>query len=109
MNDYTIEKITWLDSMAGSGWKFIKDFQDGVSMECESIGYVIAETDKYIIIAPHYHSENDDAGAIESVCGEMSIPKCSILERKELIDPTIQKITKRQAMDAVKKVKARRK
>jgi len=74
---HPIEHIVWLDSFSGGGWKELEKVKDNVSLECGSIGYVVDETDKYVIIAPHYH--NDDFGDIESINGEMAIPKCSII------------------------------
>jgi len=38
----------------------------------------------------------------------MAIPKCSIIKRTELINPEAQKVTKKMAKEAVKKVKSRR-
>lgn len=82
--DYPIEFIKWADSFgAGSSWGTL-DFPPDLHY-CYSISWIIYEDKNLIVVAPHASPENIDINAEENFCGEMTIPKCSIKERKKLI------------------------
>lgn len=81
-----IELITWIDSFGcSSSWSEITN--DPISLQyCYSAGFILKEDENYIVIASHYHESNENNGAIESACGEMTIPKKCITSRKILIN-----------------------
>lgn len=81
-----IEYIKWKDSYGcSSSWGEIGDHLPKPAV-CESAGFLLKEDSDYIVIAGHYHGSDDDIGSIASACGEMAIPKCSIIERKILME-----------------------
>lgn len=69
---YPLVQVEWLDSNLQSGWAYlsmatrIRDIQK--QFGCISTGYLIADEDDYIIIAPHI----DEAET--QVNGSMTIP-----------------------------------
>jgi hypothetical protein len=79
-----IEKITWVDSFGcSSGWKTLTNLEKEIELHIVSIGYVASETDQYILVVPHFHGEFkvDWCKGEASGCGDMAIPKVSIIER----------------------------
>ena len=73
-------KITWIDSQEITHWHHKSDIEDALGCSLiESIGHVVKENKTYISIAGHISSDKDS-----SMCGVMSIPKCSIKEIKEI-------------------------
>ena len=80
----SIELITWCDSYGCSAsWQEVNN--DPISLQpCYSAGFILKEDDKHVVIASHYAQQNDLIGSVESACGDMTIPKCSILDRKIL-------------------------
>ena len=68
--------IEWVDSYCSTGWRELEDMVPEV-MRCRSAGWVAAEDDDCIILAPHIGAEgHDDANAQGN--GIMVIPKLSI-------------------------------
>lgn len=85
MDKYNIELIKWADSYGVSAsWEEINPVDEIPHVHCFSIGYIVAEDEEHIVVVPHMHPENDVIGATESGCGDMTIPKCSIVEREIL-------------------------
>jgi len=81
--------VKWVDSFGGcGGWKEVKKIQGDVQIVCETVGFLIQETDNYILLAGSHHSDNAEINAEESCSGDMAIPKCSILERYGLNIPS---------------------
>ncbi len=83
LNRPGIEVVVWTDAYGCSTeWTLPETL---VPSEClvESVGRVIHETDKHIVIAPHTQPETS-ANVEESVCGEMTIPKVCIVSRQKL-------------------------
>ena len=75
---YKLVKIQWADSYGcSSTWEKIES-SEPLSRYCYSVGWVTSESDEAIVITPHLSPENEEIGAIESGCGDMTIPKCSI-------------------------------
>jgi len=76
-----IECITWIDSFgAGPSWQELGEITTEPVL-CTSVGFV-RETEDYIIVIPHYIKETKHNEA--QGCGDMAIPKVSIMERKVL-------------------------
>jgi len=81
-----IEKIEWVDSFGvNSDWTEFDKISNDIVITCTSVGYVIKETETYIIVVPHLHGDTRSIGNGKEIsasgCGDMAIPKCSITER----------------------------
>jgi hypothetical protein len=71
-------RVTWLDSASPSAdWHSLSEWEGLGSLECVSVGYVIAEDDKAKTIAPHVAYPDEEANC--KVCGIMIIPAGAIL------------------------------
>ena len=78
---YRIEYIEWIDSFGcSSGWSEIKPIE--TVLICVSVGFVVSENDKTISLANSVAYETEDTK--EQANGIMTIPKVSIISRKEL-------------------------
>ena len=82
----SIELVRWRDSLGcASRWSELPDGGDQIpAIYCYSIGIVWAEDDDHIVIVPHYSPSNPDADSGENGCGDMTIPKSAIIDRKVL-------------------------
>ena len=77
-----LKLIEWQDSRGVSAqWQFISTVKDDNLCICNSVGWVIKESKECVTIAPHIGIEIDGDN---QVCGEMHIPKRSILKMKTL-------------------------
>ena len=84
MIDYKRVQIKWTDSYTiSSGWTFKEDFPDIVDDICFSIGYIVNETDKHIVVCPHISNAIEEE-KYRKFDGTMIIPKVAVLEIKEL-------------------------
>lgn len=82
-----IIKVKWVDSSTYSQWYKKEDIEEAIVTNepiIESIGYLIFENKEKILLA----SNNDDE---ESFSAITSIPKCSIMETKNVIIPLDRK------------------
>jgi hypothetical protein len=77
-----IELVTWIDSYGCSPVWIDPEEIHCAAHYCFSVGYILKESDEAIIVAPHYSPKNKVIGTNECVCGEMTIPKVSIISRK---------------------------
>lgn len=76
--------LEWLDSYGVSAnWESTGAVTPAVH-SCASVGWVVSETNDVIVVVPHISPEREEIGAEESGCGEMTIPKCSVVCRREL-------------------------
>lgn len=78
---YELEYVEWLDHCShGRGWKEVKDLQenDWSPILVVSVGWVIKETKKYIVIIPHHDTTGGNCQ------GSMTIIKSCIKKRKRL-------------------------
>jgi hypothetical protein len=79
--------IEWLDSYDnGQSWELIRNLQTPTEMVCASVGWVIKESRKYVIVAPHI-SDITNKKSLGTVTGCLTIPKAAIV-KKELIKTT---------------------
>lgn len=69
--------IDWVDSVRASDWVLMEDVNEK-SLDCVSIGFLIKETNKHVTIAQNYGTNP------EQVCNLMTIPKCSIVQLREI-------------------------
>ena len=78
-----IELIQWVDSFGcGSRWQEMDSMKDRAVLYCHSVGFVIKETDDYVVIVPHRAVETEQCE--EQGCGDMTIPKVCITSREIL-------------------------
>lgn len=74
---WKLKRVRWVDSATSAGWQVSKR-EIYVPVECETVGFVIAETPEYIAIsatvADSFHDTTD----------VMSIPKCAIRKIEKL-------------------------
>lgn len=86
LSDFKLVHVEWIDSRgAGNRWnhyeKFILEPDDHV--KCVSVGYLILDNGKNIIVAPH-SGDTEDPDNLQ-FCGEMTIPKVCITTMTELL------------------------
>jgi len=81
-----IELIKWVDSFGcAAQWGSLPEQGEPIPVvPCFSVGFVVAEDNNTVVLVPHMHDENEQAEAVKSGMGDLAIPKCSILERREL-------------------------
>ena len=78
--------IKWQDAYGGSSdWKELEEIKKEkfTPTEVHSVGRLIGETSSAIRLVPHIVGEEDDR-IMCAGCGEMTIPKKNVIERKEL-------------------------
>jgi hypothetical protein len=73
--------VKWQDSVGcGQSWAET----DGIEAPehyCHSVGWVVAESDRSIVIVPHVSLESEFFGLKNQGCGDMTIPKPAIVQR----------------------------
>lgn len=70
--------IRWLDSCDLPGWKRLSEWGGVNTLECVSVGFLVAEDEKSKTVAPHLAYPSDEANT--QGAGIMVIPARSILE-----------------------------
>lgn len=77
--------IEWEDSFETQGWTPIEEIKDDihVSFKCISIGWILAENKRRIIIAPHLTVPNISK-TNQDATGTMLIPRNSIISMKKI-------------------------
>ncbi len=69
--------IEWEDSARPvSAWQWVEDYELPETVSCVSVGYVIAETDTAIALAPNL---GDLAQPKAQACGIIRIPRRAII------------------------------
>lgn len=68
--------VEWVDSMAKGGkvWHHENEFEPE-DLTCRSLGFIVREDSKSIVIAGH-------ASCADSLAGDINIPKCAITKRR---------------------------
>lgn len=82
MNKFDLFLIRWLDSCDIQGWKRISDWRNVGTLECVSVGFLIAEDETTKTIAPHLAFPNDQDNT--QGAGIMVIPARSIISMERL-------------------------
>lgn len=78
---YKIKKIKWLDSYGcTNSWRKIENITE--KLFCETVGFVVSETDELISLANSIAFETEET--VEQANGVMTIPKVSIIEEVEI-------------------------
>ena len=84
MSDISIRElhyIRWEDSVGcSSSWCEIPDRSPEPHI-CHTVGWVIAENANCVVIAPHISPASDELQKDTHACGDMAIPKRSIVQR----------------------------
>jgi hypothetical protein len=79
---YKLILVEWIDSVLGfQGWKFLKE-QPRQLTSFLSVGFLVHEDDKCIVIYPHIDNSKDDDDTTGS--GDIIIPKTAIRKIKTL-------------------------
>lgn len=81
---YRLVHVIWQDSFGcSSSWGGIPEKAPNAHY-CESVGWVAKQNDSSLVLIPHISPENKEIEAAEQGCGEMTIPKNSIMKITEL-------------------------
>lgn len=71
--------VRWIDSVGTDAWESLEDFDAAQSQQCESVGWLLEETEDVIALT---HSIGIDGhGDPESSCGYIIIPKVAIQQQ----------------------------
>ena len=82
---YKLVYVKWVDSYGcGHAWGEISDISPAPHY-CHSVGWIVSESDECIVVVPHLSPAHDEIGAVENGCGDMTIPKVSIINQCEII------------------------
>lgn len=77
--------LEWIDSSSGnSGWQDAGSFKEtDYTFFCKSIGWLVNETDRFLVIVPHLAGDKVKEGfSFMQGCGDMAIPKVSIIKKR---------------------------
>jgi hypothetical protein len=84
MCEYPLVLIKWVDSYGcGSAWGCTEDLEPRPHY-CYSVGWIVKETKDVVVVVPHFSPKNDRIEAVESGCGDMTIPRVAIVEQTKL-------------------------
>jgi len=76
--------VEWEDSCGGNArWTEIKDMEPNQPNQ-KSIGWLMHESDRFIVVVQHISSEPDHPRVMFVGHGEMTIPKSAILKQIEV-------------------------
>lgn len=70
--------VEWLDSDDHQGWNSRAEVQrlaDKDPLLCMSVGWVVADTDRYLLLAPSRGAQEEDE---MQVCDVMQIPRAAV-------------------------------
>lgn len=70
--------VKWLDHSGHSGWQTREDAKKIQDWVCETLGWIIEENDKYLVLA------SSQVVVQDRVCDTTSIIKNDILDRRDL-------------------------
>ena len=80
---WPLVKVCWVDSTSPRmGWVNIAEWEGVGSLDCVSVGYLIAEDEKTKTIAPHLAYPEDDEQCQGN--GIITIPSAAILSMEQL-------------------------
>lgn len=78
---YKIVEIIWVDSEHNAEWEKLEDvLDDQASLECKSIGYLVADKEDRVILASTVF---DDPEREEHISYYITIPRASIVSVRE--------------------------
>lgn len=77
--------VDWQDSVAQSGeWESLEKAEAPPALVCRSVGWLVAEGDETILIAPHVHDAIDELRTVFSGSGCMIIPQRAVVRIVDL-------------------------
>lgn len=77
--------VEWVDSGTSGGWQPLHDAVRAAAddpMVCESVGWLLAESDRYLLLAPSRKIEHKPGTG--EVCDTIQIPVEAVRDRKLL-------------------------
>ena len=81
----TLVLVKWVDSYGASPhWESVADLEPPEVLYARSVGFVVGETDTCLLLVPHLTFGLQNVPVPSQGCGDMTIPKCAIVERVEL-------------------------
>lgn len=76
--------VTWIDALGcSSSWRDKEHLADSKPLLCRSVGWILRDDDKYIVLVPHIADEtqyNEWQG-----CGDMTIPR-GMIQKVQLLE-----------------------
>ncbi len=76
--------IEWLDSCGcSSHWATVQDDLEVEPVICKSVGWLLFESKKCLVVVPHLSHVNFEGGKSQG-CGDMTIPKAAVIKIKDL-------------------------
>ena len=74
--------IEWEDSARPhAGWAFLDEMPSAEVVRCRSVGWIVAETDAVLMLAPNLGDAESEA---PQGCGFLRIPKRAVVRRASL-------------------------
>lgn len=82
LDTYRLVMVNWVDStQAHPEWVFFDGFEGSRAVDCHSVGWLIEETDKDIILAPNVAGLGTDSAQLSAY---VTIPRCSVTNMQQL-------------------------
>ncbi len=78
----TLVRIHWVDSSESRGWVSPEHASKDPGLKCESVGWLIAENEKFKTISGH--RSLSVGGESEAYCSTMTIPTCAIRKMSKI-------------------------
>jgi hypothetical protein len=86
MKPTKLELVSWVDSRQSEGsWRFIEDVPEPCVVVCQTVGWVVRESDVAIMIAQSIGDCDSDSDEYQCA-GIKQIPNCCITSREVLRD-----------------------
>ncbi len=79
-NPYKVVEVVWLDSESDPDWQTVQELLEYSSLDCRTVGYLIADKPDSIVIAGSVGLGRKDI----SVHSAITIPKAAISSIKDL-------------------------
>jgi len=75
--------LEWLDhcSSGKQGWKDADEVMDLAPMVMTSVGWILKETPKWIILTAHLHGEKEHERYVTHCQGDLCVMKCAVTKR----------------------------
>ena len=80
-------EIKWTDSCATEGWSKLHNHEDDNISQCVSVGWLVHETDRKLVIASHIDLGWGDKDP--SMQGVIHIPRAAVTARLTLREATL--------------------
>ena len=86
---HKIVEVAWVDSESNPDWDHLKNVVSDGTLECRSVGYLLAEKSDRIVLAA---SLGRSLGTVDDdvVASHITVPKVCIIELQELTKKTVR-------------------